>query len=134
MSGKRGGFGSLIRTMKLINEDSDLELQLVVTDMHLSSKFGKTLVEVEKNFKVSAVIDMKQRNGTPEARSEAIGICKQEITKVFHRLKPDIFLCLGDRGEVLVSVIAANNLRIPVAHIQGGDVSGNLDEVFRHAI
>lgn len=134
LSGKRGGFGSLIRTMNLIVQNPNLELQLIVTDMHVSKKFGKTLVEVEKNFPVAAKIDMRQESGDSAARSEALGVCLQKITKVFQKLKPDIFLCLGDRGEVLSAVIAANNLRIPVAHIQGGDISGNLDEVFRHAI
>jgi len=134
LSGKRGGFGSLIRTMRLINQDPGLELQLIVTDMHLSAQFGKTLVEVEKEFNVAGKVAMDQKNGNSEARSEAMGVCLRDMTKVIHDLKPDIFLCLGDRGETLVSVIAANNLRIPVAHIQGGDISGNLDEVFRHAI
>ncbi len=134
LSGKRGGFGSLIRTMKLIQKSNDLELQLVVTDMHLSQKFGKTLAEVKKNFPVAAQVDMEQKDGTSEARSEALGVCLQKMTSVFKRLRPDIFLCLGDRGEVVSAVIAANNLHIPVAHIQGGDISGNLDEVFRHAI
>jgi len=134
LSGKRGGFGSLVRTMSLIDNDSEMELQLVVTDMHVSSRFGRTLVEVEKNFEISASVDMRQLDGDSKSRSEALGVCLKGITKVLYKLKPDIFLCLGDRGEVLVSVIAANNLRIPVAHIQGGDVSGNLDEVFRHAI
>ncbi|PIT90999.1 UDP-N-acetylglucosamine 2-epimerase (hydrolyzing) [Candidatus Kaiserbacteria bacterium CG10_big_fil_rev_8_21_14_0_10_49_17] len=134
LSGKRGGFGSLIRTMRLIEEDPNLEMQLVVTDMHLSKKFGKTLFEVAKNFPVDGQIDMKQKSGSSSDRSVALGIQMAEMTKMLKKLQPDIFLCLGDRGEVLVSVIAANNLGIPVAHVQGGDISGNLDEVFRHAI
>lgn len=134
LSGKRGGFGALVRTMQLIQRDPSLELQLVVTDMHLSDKFGKTLFEVEKLFPVKGKIDLGQKDGSSVERSVALGKGLSEISRVLKRLRPDIFLCLGDRGEVLAGVIAANNLGIPVAHIQGGDVSGNLDEVFRHAI
>ncbi|MFQ6049516.1 MAG: UDP-N-acetylglucosamine 2-epimerase [Candidatus Paceibacterales bacterium] len=134
LSGKRGGYGALMRTMDLIKKDPDLELQLIVTDMHLSSKFGKTLFEVEKSFKVKAKVDMKQLDDSPLGRTEALIRCLEKIPHAFQKLKPDIFLCLGDRGEVLVSVIAAMNMGIPVAHIQGGDISGNLDEFFRHAI
>lgn len=124
----------MIRTMDLIEKDPDLELQLVVTDMHLSNKFGKTLCEVEKRFKVSAKIDMKQKSGKSVHRSEALGECLKGTSKVLEKLRPDIFLGLGDRGEILAAMIAANNLYIPVAHVQGGDISGNLDEVFRHAM
>lgn len=133
-SGKRGGFGSLIRTMDLIKKDPDLELQLVVTDMHLSDKFGKTLCEVEKIFKADAKIDMAQNSGSSVHRSEAIGVCLEKTSRALYKLRPDILLVIGDRGEVLAAMIAANNLHIPVAHIQGGDISGNLDEIFRHAM
>lgn len=133
-SGKRGGFGALIPTMELIDQDPVLELQIVVADMHLSSKFGRTLSEVEKSFKVAAKIDMKQKDGSSLERTRALAVCLEKTAVALKKLKPDIFLCLGDRGEVLTSVIAANNLGIVVAHIQGGDISGNLDEFFRHAI
>jgi len=133
-NGKRGGFGALKRTLKMIKEDPCFELQLVVGDMHVSNKFGKTIKEVEENFEVSAFVDMKQAGGRAAQRSVAIGVCLEKITSVLEKLKPDLFLCLGDRGEVLASVIAAVNLKIPVLHVEGGDKSGNLDEYFRHAI
>lgn len=134
LSGKRGGYGALMRTMNLIKEDPALKPQLIVTDMHLSPKFGKTLLEVEKSFRVSAKVDMEQLDDSPLGRTRALIKCLEKIPRVLQRLKPDIFLCLGDRGEVLVSVVAAVNMGIPIAHIQGGDISGNLDELFRHAI
>ena len=82
LTGKRGGFGSLIKTMRFINQDPELELQLIVTDMHLSEYFGETIKEVEKEFKVSAMVDMNQKNGSSEGRSIAMGVCLQEITEV----------------------------------------------------
>jgi GDP/UDP-N,N'-diacetylbacillosamine 2-epimerase (hydrolysing) len=134
LSGKRGGFGALIRTMQLIEADPLLDLQLVVTDMHLSEKFGRTVAEVQKWFDVAERVDIEQKDDTAAGRSSAIGVCLQRVTRSLERLKPDVLLVIGDRGEVLASTIAAVNLGIAVAHIQGGDISGSLDEVFRHAI
>jgi len=134
LSGKRGGFGALIRTMQLIEKDPDLELQLILTDMHLSRKFGYTTKEVEGWFSVAEKVAIKQENDTSVSRTEAMGLCMHKMARAFSRLKPDILLIIGDRGEVFASAIAATNLNIPIAHIQGGDVSGNVDEVFRHAI
>jgi GDP/UDP-N,N'-diacetylbacillosamine 2-epimerase (hydrolysing) len=134
LSGKRGGFGALIRTMQLIEADPLLDLQLLVTDMHLSEKFGRTVSEVQKWFDVAEKVDIEQKDDTAVGRSSAIGLCLQRVTTSLERLKPHILLVIGDRGEVLASTIAAVNLGIPVAHIQGGDISGSLDEVFRHAI
>lgn len=133
-NGKRGGFGALKRTLRMIADDPDLELQIVVSDMHLSDKFGKTLREVQGEFKIDALVDMEQKGDSPADRSEAMGVCLKDVSRVLEELRPDLLLVLGDRGEVLSAVIAAVNLRIPVFHVEGGDVTGNLDEVFRHAI
>lgn len=133
-NGKRGGFGALKRTLRAIAADPDLELQIVVSDMHLSDKFGKTLSEVQGEFKIDAFIDMEQKGDSPADRSEAMGVCLRDASRVFEKLRPDLLLVLGDRGEVLSAVIAAINLGIPVFHVEGGDVTGNLDESFRHAI
>jgi GDP/UDP-N,N'-diacetylbacillosamine 2-epimerase (hydrolysing) len=134
ISGKRGGFGALIRTMQLIEKDPDLELQLILTDMHLSREFGYTIKEVDGWFSVAEKVDIKQKNDTSVSRTGAMGLCMHKMAHAFNSLKPDILLIIGDRGEVFASAIAAANLNIPIAHIQGGDVSGNVDEVFRHAI
>lgn len=134
LSGKRGGFGALIPTMQLINSDPDLEFSLVVTDQHLYHNFGYTVNEVEKWFKVMYKVDMEQNNGTPQGRAKAIGVCLTKITDVLNEISPDIVMILGDRGEVLATAIAAINLGIPIAHIQGGDISGSIDEMVRHAV
>jgi len=134
LSGKRGGFGALIPTMQLIESDPDLEFSLVVTDQHLYHHFGYTVKEVEKWFKVMYKVDMEQNNGTPRGRSKAIGVCLTKITDILSEISPDIVVILGDRGEVLATAIAAINLGIPIAHIQGGDISGSIDEMVRHAV
>jgi UDP-N-acetylglucosamine 2-epimerase (non-hydrolysing)/GDP/UDP-N,N'-diacetylbacillosamine 2-epimerase (hydrolysing) len=77
---------------------------------------------------------MAQADGTAVERVAALGTCLREIAHTLAQLEPEILVLYGDRGEVLASAIAAVNLGIPVAHIQGGDVSGNVDELMRHAV
>jgi len=133
-SGKRGGFGALLPTMQEIKKYPDLILNLVVTDQHLYRKFGRTVNEVKRSIYVTSAINMSQKGDLPSDRSEAIGRCIIGATKILLKLKPNILLVIGDRGEVMAACIAAHNLRIPIAHVQGGDVSGTLDESVRHAI
>ena len=133
-SGKRGGFGALMHLMKLIENDSETSLNLIVTDMHLSKFFGYTANEVKKFFKISAKIQLNQKNDTGLSRGIALGDCVTQTTKVLNKLKPDILVLLGDRGEVLSAAIAAMELNIPIAHILGGDLAGNRDGNRIHAI
>jgi len=133
-NGKRGGFGALAPTMRAIQQSPELSLQLVVTDQHLYDQFGKTLTEVEACFPVSATIDMEQVGDSNQDRAGAIGRCLTKAAQVLGDLQPDILLVIGDRGEVFAACIAAHNMRVAIAHVQGGDVSGSLDEPVRHAI
>ncbi len=134
VTGKRGGFGALMTLMRAINEDSQMELSLIVTDMHLSSFFGDTAREVEKEFVVSAKVDLRQCGDGGLERSIALGRCVSEMASTLSKIKPDIVVLLGDRGEVLSTAIAAMELNIPIAHILGGDVAGNRDGNRIHAI
>lgn len=134
LTGKRGGFGALIPTMQLIENDPDLDLYVIATDMHLSEKFGKTITEVEQWVNRVFYVPMDQEDDRPVSRAKALSTCMSGITQVMNKLRPDILLVLGDRGEVLATVLSALHLGIPVAHIQGGDISGNIDEMMRHAI
>ncbi len=133
-SGKRGGFGAMAPTMRAIEEHDDLDLALVVTDQHLYDQFGRTIREVEGQFPIAAAIDMEQSGDSNEERARAIGLCLQRSVDVLAELRPDILLVIGDRGEVFAACIAAHNMRIAIAHVQGGDLSGSLDEPVRHAI
>ena len=133
-NGKRGGFGALAPTMDAIQQSPDLSLQLVVTDQHLYDRFGKTVTEVQARFPVSATIDMEQEGDSNQDRAGAIGRCLTKAAQVLGDLQPDILLVIGDRGEVFAACIAAHNMRVAIAHVQGGDISGSLDEPVRHAI
>lgn len=120
--------------LRLLRDDPEVELQLVVTDQHVSEKFGKTVNEVLKEFSIAAAVDMEQQGDAPIDRSQALGICLMKMSRVLDELKPDICVLYGDRGEVLATAMAATNLGIPIAHLQGGDLSGSVDEQVRHAV
>jgi UDP-N-acetylglucosamine 2-epimerase (non-hydrolysing)/GDP/UDP-N,N'-diacetylbacillosamine 2-epimerase (hydrolysing) len=120
--------------LRVIEEDPELELLLMVTDQHLNPQFGATIGEVEADFRVAAGIDMEQVDGSPSARVTALGTCLSKMAKALQDLVPDIIVLYGDRGEVLVTAIAALNMGIPIAHLQGGDRSGNVDELMRHSL
>lgn len=109
-------------------------LQLIVTDQHLDTKFGKTESEVEAEFEISGRIPMDQKGDTNSERVTALGICLVGIAQTLQKLEPDILVLFGDRGESLVGAMGAINMGIPIAHIQGGDISGNVDDLMRNAI
>jgi GDP/UDP-N,N'-diacetylbacillosamine 2-epimerase (hydrolysing) len=134
ISGKRGGFGAMLPLMQLIDRSEDTELILIVTDQHLYEEFGMTVNEVERWLRVSHKLFLGQGDDHAVSRAVAIGSCVRQMATTLEADRPDMLVVLGDRGEVLAGVIAAINLRIPVAHIQGGDLSGSLDEFVRHAI
>lgn len=132
-SGKRGGFGALTPTIDELARRGH-RVSIVVTDQHLYKHFGSTVEEVRGRYPIAAAIDMEQSGDGCRDRARAIGVCLTKSVDVLENLAPDILLVIGDRGEVFAACIAAHNLRIPIAHVQGGDVSGSLDEPVRHAI
>lgn len=134
LTGKRGGYGAMKPLLRALDADPELRLSLIVTDQHLNERFGATISEVEREFKVSAAVDMEQVDGSALARAKALGTCLNRISDVLQDLRPDILVLYGDRGEVLATAVAAIHLGIPIAHLQGGDLSGNIDELMRHAM
>jgi len=120
--------------LRLIRDDPNLDLQLVVTDQHVSAKFGRTIKEVEKEFVVTAAVDMEQQDDLAVSRARALGLCATKMADVLEEHDPHICVLYGDRGEVLATAMAATVLGIPIAHLQGGDLSGSHDEQIRHAV
>ena len=136
-SGKRGGFGAYIPFMQLVTVDPELELQIILGDMHASVEFGKTVDEARGYFPNGTIeiIEMGAGRGdTPDIRVENLAMCLAKAPAVLRKLNPDVLMVHGDRGEHLMMAFAANNLGIPVAHTQGGETSGNIDDIQRHAI
>jgi UDP-hydrolysing UDP-N-acetyl-D-glucosamine 2-epimerase len=136
-SGKRGGYGAYVPLMRLIEDDPELELLILLGDMHASAEFGNTVEEARTDFAVSQLelIEMGTGRGdSPLVRTENLARCLASAGAVLDRWRPDVVLVHGDRGEHLMVAFAALNLGIVVAHTQGGDRSGNIDELQRHAI
>ena len=136
VTGTRAEYGHLYWVIKRIHEDPDLELQLLVTGMHLSYEFGLTVKEIEKDqFPISERVEMLLSSDTETAIATSMGVGMIGFAKAYERLKPDILMVSGDRFELLSAVAAIIPFRIPVAHIAGGETTeGAIDEVIRHAL
>lgn len=136
VTGSRAEYGLLYWLMREIQACSALDLQLVVTGMHLSPEFGLTFQSVEKDgFRIDAKVEMLLSSDTPVGIAKSIGLGVIGFADAFDRLKPDMVVLLGDRFEIFAAAQAALVARIPVAHLHGGETTeGAIDEAFRHAI
>lgn len=136
VTGTRAEYGLLYYIIKGVHDDTDLELQLLVTGTHLSPEYGMTVTDIEKDgFPISAKIDMLISSDTEAAISTSMGQGIMGFAKAYERLNPDIILLLGDRFEIHAAASAAVPFKIPVAHIHGGETTlGAMDELFRHSI
>jgi GDP/UDP-N,N'-diacetylbacillosamine 2-epimerase (hydrolysing) len=133
-TGKRGGFGAMLRIMRLIDADPAMELKVIASDMHLNPTFGATIEEVRSQIPISKVVDLSSYGDAPLDRAQALGRCVERLAPVLQELAPDVLLLLGDRGETLAAAMCAVEMGVVVAHIQAGDISGGIDDIHRHAI
>jgi UDP-hydrolysing UDP-N-acetyl-D-glucosamine 2-epimerase len=136
VTGTRADYGLLYWIIKDIHDDPGLQLQLIVTGMHLSPEFGLTVNVIEGDgFPVAEKVDMLLSSNTAGSVAVSMGLGMIGFAKAFERLEPDVVVALGDRFEVFSAVCAAIPLNIPVAHIHGGEgTEGTMDELYRHAI
>ena len=135
VTGSRAEYGLLYWLIKEIKFEKSFKLQLVVTGMHLSSKFGLTYKEIEKDFKINKKINMYLRSDTSLDISRSMSIAHKSFSKAYHELKPDLIIILGDRFEIFSAASAAMIAKIPIAHIHGGEITeGSWDDSIRHCI
>jgi UDP-N-acetylglucosamine 2-epimerase (non-hydrolysing)/GDP/UDP-N,N'-diacetylbacillosamine 2-epimerase (hydrolysing) len=135
VTGTRAEYGYLKPLMKAIDDDSDLELIPIITGMHLLSDFGNTYTLVENDFPRSVKIPMSLKGDGLEDMANYLASGVKNFAEYFNEKRPDILIVLGDRNEPFAAVLAAMYLNLPIAHINGGDVSGGtVDESIRHAI
>lgn len=135
VTGTRAEYGLLYWLMKEIEADSELQLQLIVTGMHLSPEFGLTYQTIEKEFKIDKKIEMLLSSDTSIGISKSMGLAQISFAESYEELKPDILVVLGDRYEIFSAVSAAMISRIPIAHLHGGEITeGAFDESIRHSI
>lgn len=136
VTGTRAEYGLLKPLIDKVYKAEDLQLQLVVTGMHLSTEFGLTYQEIEEDgFPIRAKIEMLLGSDTPVGITKSMGVALIGFADYFEVNKPDIVVILGDRYEMLMAASAAMIARIPIAHIHGGELTeGAIDEAIRHSI
>jgi UDP-hydrolysing UDP-N-acetyl-D-glucosamine 2-epimerase len=131
----RSSYGYLRPIARLIAADPELRYSLIVTNQHLLPDFGYSIEDIERDgLNITDRIYMTLDGYTPATMTKSLGVLLLGVTDAFVRLQPDIVLVIGDRGDSLMAAIAAAHMNIPVAHIQAGERSGNIDGVTRHAI
>ena len=135
VTGSRAEYGLLYWLIKEIESAQDLELQLIVTGMHLSPNFGLTYKSIEVDFKIDKKIDIKLLSDDSKGISKSMGIAQTSLVKAYNKLKPDMVVVLGDRYEIFSATSAAMICNIPIAHIHGGEITeGSWDDSIRHCI
>lgn len=134
ITGTRADYGLMRSVLRKIHEHPDLSLDIVVTGMHLMDEFGNTIKEIQNDGYSYHIVDVNYEDDTKAAMAIFIGRLIEKLTPVVNKLKPDIILVLGDRGEMLAGAIVGVYLSIPVAHIHGGELTSTVDDFARHAI
>ncbi len=132
----RADWGLLSGVAKGLRDSDNVDVRIIATNMHLEEKYGMTVSEIEEDgFEVDARVPMPAASDSPLDTALATAECLAGIARAFDRIKPDMLLILGDRYEMLAVATAATIMRIPIAHIAGGEISeGAIDDNIRHAL
>lgn len=136
-TGNRAEYGLQFPLLKAIDQHPDLEYQLIVSGAHLDPHFGNTLDEIKNDgFHISAEVKIDFFDDSNSSTAQAVGSGILAMVDVLSQLKPDILVVYADRFEGFAAVIAASQMNIPTAHIEGGDLTegGALDDSVRHAM
>jgi len=132
----RSDYSGCLPILRGLQADAEFEVRLVVGGMHLSPEFGHTVDQIEADgFEINERVEFLLSSDTPEGAARSIGLGTIGFAQVFARNRPDVVLVLGDRIELLSAACAALPLRIPIAHVGGGDLTeGAIDNQVRHAL
>jgi UDP-hydrolysing UDP-N-acetyl-D-glucosamine 2-epimerase len=136
-TGNRAEYGLQFPILRAVDRHPQLDYLLLVSGAHLDANFGKTLDEIRADgFHVDAEVKIEMDASSLFATAQAIGSGVLSISKVLAELKPDIMVVYADRFEGLAAVVAATQMNVPTAHIEGGDLTegGALDDSVRHAM
>ncbi|WP_299667502.1 UDP-N-acetylglucosamine 2-epimerase [uncultured Polaribacter sp.] len=130
----RPSYSRIKTALIAIKNHSKLELQLVITGSALLGRYGNAVDFIEKDgFKIDEKVFTVLEGENPTSMAKTTGLAVMELASVFYRLKPDAVITIADRFETIATSIAASYQNIPLIHIQGGEVTGNIDEKVRHA-
>lgn len=136
VTGSRAEYGIMYWVLRDLQGSPDLELQLIVTGMHLSPEFGMTVRQIEQDgFPIARRVEMLLSSDSPGGVTKSLGLGLIGMSDAIEACRPDVMLVLGDRFEILAAAQAALLHNVPLAHIAGGDTTeGAFDESIRHAI
>jgi GDP/UDP-N,N'-diacetylbacillosamine 2-epimerase (hydrolysing) len=136
VTGTRAEYGLLYWLIKEVHDDPKLQLQLLVTGMHLAPEFGLSWKQISADgFPISRKIEMLLSSDTAIGISKSMGLAQISFAEAFEELQPDILILLGDRTETFSAATAALIAGIPIAHIHGGELTeGAYDDAIRHSI
>lgn len=131
----RANYGRVKSVLQAIRDRSDLELQIIAGSSLLLERYGRASDIVRADgFVISAELHTAVEGETPLTMAKSVGLGIIEMTNALNQLKPDIVVTVADRFETMATAVAASYMNIPVAHIQGGEVTGSIDESVRHAV
>ena len=130
----RPSYARVKTALQAIKDHPKLELQLVLAGSSLLDRYGSAYKVIENDgFEVIEKIYNILEGETPSSMAKTTGLAIMELSTTFANLKPDVVVTIADRFETIATSIAASYQNIPLAHIQGGEVTGNIDEKVRHA-
>ena len=131
----RANYARIKTVLRAIKKRKNLQLQLVIGASAVLDRFGDlTEIIIKDGFKIAGKIYSIVEGENPTTMAKSTGLAIIELSTLFENLKPDIVLTVADRFETLSTAIAASYMNIPLAHTQGGEVTGSIDESVRHAI
>jgi UDP-hydrolysing UDP-N-acetyl-D-glucosamine 2-epimerase len=131
----RPSYSRIKTALQAIKHHPELELQLVVAASALLDRYGTAVSYMEEDgFEITTRVHMVLEGGNLAAMAKTTGLGMLELATVFDNLKPDVVVTVADRFETIATAVAASYLNIPVAHVQGGEVTGSIDEKVRHAV
>ncbi|MBA3454729.1 MAG: UDP-N-acetylglucosamine 2-epimerase (hydrolyzing) [Deltaproteobacteria bacterium] len=131
----RPSYSRIKTALTAINKHPALELKLVVAASALLDRYGNAVNVIEKDgFKINERVFMVLEGESPTSMAKTTGLGMIELATVFDNLKPDVVVTVADRYETLATAVAASYMNLPLAHVQGGEVSGSIDEKVRHAV
>lgn len=136
ITGTRADWGLLYPIADALRHRDDCLVQIVATNTHLDPDRGYTIDEIRRDgFEIDATVAMSTANATAPQCVAAMGECMRGMTVALGHLAPDIVVILGDRYEMMAAATTAAMMRIPIAHIAGGEITqGAIDDQLRHAI
>lgn len=136
ITGTRADYGLVRPILAALLGHKEISASLVVTGMHLSPQYGRTINEIRSDkFRIDGIVPLNPAGGSPYRLSLEVGRGIQGFARVIRKIRPHVLLIVGDRPEVFASAVAASFMNIVTAHVHGGDrTQAGMDEAVRHAI